>query len=316
MESRGRQWGHSSEPRHPQSSFPREGTWGYAYDQDPQGQQQLPPVSHQIQLPTGGLSGFNDSQYDMGEEISRVPRPRPQYLNAPYQADMTCDSRTYIGPQAAASPYIMEEPIYPQATGVAPPGHGQRESDRFDNIYRKYQRLLRETNSNTHLGRAVEAADSLIEMSRLVVNNVESLGILTTRRCFSAYNLLRLELTKDDKNLYKDQLDFWKQFNNCWLAFLIRQLQNSQARRKRGQPLSGGLTVLSKHNIEALGDELIRLDDGLQNTGLINYQMGVWEDEIIDGKQIIVIRMFNISLTHRSIDSMLEYLSTPAHPQN
>ena len=246
----------------------------------------------------------------MGEEISGLLRPPAipqQYLNPSYQADIAYDSGTYVGSQAAAFPYLIEEPTFPQATGVAPPGYGRREPDRLNNVYRKQQRLLRETNTNTSLGRVVEGADSLIEMSRLVLGNVESLGMLNAKRCFSAYILFYLGLTKDNEDLHKVRLEFWKEFNHSWLAFLTRQLQDSRTRRESGQPLSGGQTVLSKDRVKALGDELKSLNDDLQHTGLIDYEMGVWEKEISDGKQIIVIWMSNM-LTYHSIDSMLEYL--------
>ena len=112
-------------------------------------------------------------------------------------------------------------------------------------------------------------------------------------------------LTKDDPAVYKERLEFWKNFNYCWLAFLTRQLQNSRTRRESGQPLTGVQIVLSKDNIKALGDELIELNDDLQSTGLIDYEMGVWEEEITDGKPISIIWVSNISLTCHSTWSML-----------
>lgn len=37
-----------------------------------------------------------------------------------------------------------------------------------------------------------------------------------------------------------------------------------------------------------MGRELIRLCDGTETYGLVDYQMGVWEEEIISGRSIIV----------------------------
>ncbi len=71
-------------------------------------------------------------------------------------------------------------------------------------------------------------------------------------------------------------------------ALLTRQLDNSRRVRQSGQPLAEGETALSKDDLENLRNELIGLDDGLQATGLIDYQMGVWEEEIVDSKQINV----------------------------
>ena len=114
-----------------------------------------------------------------------------------------------------------------------------------------------------------------------------------------------LGLTKDDPGVYEERLKFWKDFNHCWLAFLTRQLQNSRALQGSGQPLTGVQTVLSKDNVKALGDELIGLNDDLKLTGLIDYEMGVWEEEIVNGKQIYITWISNISLTYHRTCSML-----------
>lgn len=39
--------------------------------------------------------------------------------------------------------------------------------------------------------------------------------------------------------------------------------------------------MLSKAALQNLGDELTRLCDGLEKSGLVDYEMGVWEEEII-----------------------------------
>ena len=45
-----------------------------------------------------------------------------------------------------------------------------------------------------------------------------------------------------------------------------------------------GQSVLSKPALQHLGDELTRLCDGLEKSGLVDYEMGVWEEEIIHCK--------------------------------
>ena len=187
MEGRGQQWGHHGEPGYPPSSFFGEGAWRYAQDPGLQRQQQLPTVPYQIQMPAGDLTSFDGSQYNMAGESSREPRPGvmpPQYRNAPRQAEVAYDFGTSVGPQTVASAFITEELISPRATGAAPPGHGEREADWSNLVYQNYQRLLRETNSNTSRGRMVETAESLIEMSRSVLGNVESLSMSPARPRF------------------------------------------------------------------------------------------------------------------------------------
>lgn len=52
---------------------------------------------------------------------------------------------------------------------------------------------------------------------------------------------------------------------------------------KSGQQLSRSQRLLSRETIEKLGNEVVRLSDGLERHGLVDYQYGVWEDEIIAG---------------------------------
>lgn len=51
-----------------------------------------------------------------------------------------------------------------------------------------------------------------------------------------------------------------------------------------GQPLPPPQTILQEDFLNRMGRELIRLCDGMERHGLVDYQMGVWEEEIISGK--------------------------------
>lgn len=41
--------------------------------------------------------------------------------------------------------------------------------------------------------------------------------------------------------------------------------------------------LLREEFLERMGQELVRLCDNMERHGLVDYQMGVWEEEIIDG---------------------------------
>lgn len=41
--------------------------------------------------------------------------------------------------------------------------------------------------------------------------------------------------------------------------------------------------------MEAMGKELIQLCDQLEQHGLVDYQMGIWEEEILSGRWIIFL---------------------------
>lgn len=52
------------------------------------------------------------------------------------------------------------------------------------------------------------------------------------------------------------------------------------------QQLSRTQSLVSKAMIKKMGNELIRLCDGIERHGLVDYQYGVWEDQITAGEQL------------------------------
>jgi hypothetical protein len=69
---------------------------------------------------------------------------------------------------------------------------------------------------------------------------------------------------------------FWQQFNICWLAFGQRILDfhcNLNLPPDRLIQL-----------VESAGCCLIAIGDNLEERGLVDYEMGIWEEEILDSK--------------------------------
>jgi hypothetical protein len=50
-----------------------------------------------------------------------------------------------------------------------------------------------------------------------------------------------------------------------------------------GQPLQHA-TLMSVNQMDEMGKELIRLCDNMEKHGLVDYEMGVWEESILDSK--------------------------------
>lgn len=61
--------------------------------------------------------------------------------------------------------------------------------------------------------------------------------------------------------------------------------------------------------MEAMGKELIQLCDQLEQHGLVDYQMGIWEEEILSGRWIIFIFLGLVSCLHLPCASL--YTSPP-----
>jgi hypothetical protein len=91
-------------------------------------------------------------------------------------------------------------------------------------------------------------------------------------------------MTKDQEELHGERLKLWTDFNNCWLALLQRQKDMTQDMVNMGQQPLPPQTLLEKDFLERMGRELVRLCDLMERHGLVDYQMGVWEEEIISSE--------------------------------
>lgn len=70
---------------------------------------------------------------------------------------------------------------------------------------------------------------------------------------------------------------------------LTEALLRSGGHRRR-QPLQSlPATMLSADTMEKIGQELIRFCDLVEPHGLVDYQMGIWEEEILDSKAYAAI---------------------------
>ncbi|KAJ5144487.1 hypothetical protein N7526_001995 [Penicillium atrosanguineum] len=132
-----------------------------------------------------------------------------------------------------------------------------------DQAFSQYQQALCGIFESTRAGRLVEASKSLLKISGWLESNARDLGIL-----------------HDNHSQYDHHLQLWKNFNLCWLAVCQTQKDMTQELVSTGQQ-PAQTSLLSRDNLEAMGKDLIRLCDQLQAHGLVDYQMGIWEEEIL-----------------------------------
>jgi hypothetical protein len=80
----------------------------------------------------------------------------------------------------------------------------------------------------------------------------------------------------DDASLQADREQLWKNFNVAWLAL---------GRAQKEAMLNGErpATLLSREAMKDMVDELVRLGDGIERHGLLDYGIGVWEERIVEG---------------------------------
>ncbi|KAJ5375477.1 hypothetical protein N7517_007483 [Penicillium concentricum] len=130
----------------------------------------------------------------------------------------------------------------------------------------RYNRILRRTFDQTRAGRLVEAGGSLLEISEWLVTNARDLGLL-----------------HDDSIQYSDRLKLWSEFNLCWLAICQKQKDLMMEVIATSQQPSH-TSLIRRDRMETMGRDLIQLCDQLEPHGLVDYQMGIWEEEILSGE--------------------------------
>lgn len=97
-------------------------------------------------------------------------------------------------------------------------------------------------------------------------------------------------LVRDDSNLHADRLKLWEDFNICWLSVLQTQKEVTEQMQQSGRNPLPQQSVLSYEFMESMGKEIVRLCDIMEKHGLVDYQMGIWEEEIISSMWRVVHR--------------------------
>lgn len=119
-------------------------------------------------------------------------------------------------------------------------------------------------------------------------------------------HITRAGLNLDDTSLHADRIKLWNDFNHAWLALGHRQIELMISSQ---QPLRAQ-TVMSKSMVKKMGDELIRLCDGIERHGLIDYQYGVWEEQITTGMCDSIRPQTPAQLTRSPQCSKIVWIST------
>jgi len=90
-------------------------------------------------------------------------------------------------------------------------------------------------------------------------------------------------LTSDDANLHEERLTLWTNFNHAWLS-LLQQQKDFMESGSRSQGL------ISEEGLEKIGRDMVRLCDSIERHGLVDYQYGVWEEQIIASESFPLAR--------------------------
>lgn len=85
-------------------------------------------------------------------------------------------------------------------------------------------------------------------------------------------------MNSDNQNLYNERIKLWDDFNHAWLAIFQRQKEMMES----GQPVQRPQSLISQDGLQKMGKDLVRLCDSIERHGLVDYQYGVWEEQIIE----------------------------------
>jgi hypothetical protein len=84
--------------------------------------------------------------------------------------------------------------------------------------------------------------------------------------------------------MHSERLRLWEEFNYSWLSALQRQKDATAEMNKTGQPSQAPQTLMEAEFLRNMGNDLIRLCDSMEKHGLVDYQLGVWEEQILDSE--------------------------------
>lgn len=189
------------------------------------------------------------------------------------------------GRSTIQSPYPVDMAEYSQSTAPEVAGQQEQEIPNFAEGYNEYQEMLKGAFENTSQGRLTEAGGSLLDMSERLLGHAKELGMAVRKFPSRFQTDLTSGLTSDNEALRDERLEMWRDFNTCWLAVLQRQKEVTQQIFDTGQRPIRPQNVLRKDDLERMAESLVRHCDRLERYGLVDYQMGVWEEEIMSSKR-------------------------------
>ncbi|KAI9749706.1 MAG: Golgi transport complex subunit 3 [Chaenotheca gracillima] len=302
------------------ASGPSASRYSYYPQSSPLGASQVPSGSLQYQsgYPQQAQRPQTFPTYESNMMFNQGPQQQPQaamyhnlpqsYVQAPYQPQrytgsmeglpesLSDVSQSYVQrdlPSGSAAPVASHENPSPYATLSYPPqqpstnkkdvptsfssgmsdlpSSGTQDPVPQDGPERgleaaleDYQRELRRIFTSVRDGHLVEAGQTLLQITSWFLSHVPAMG-----------------LGKDDENRYHERIKLWHDFNHGWLTTFQKQKDLSLAILASGQRLPATQTLMTKPLIERLADELIKQCDDLERRGLVDYEMGVWEEDIM-----------------------------------
>lgn len=234
--------------------------------------------------------GVAQPQYYGGVPSEGGPTSAPSSAIAPQSVSSQYPPLGYTPqqPTPAYSTAAMTDP-HPPTThggGYSQPAYPQPQpqqdgsTNEYDDFYNTYQAEVKKTFEQIHDGRLSEAAPALDRLSDWLLHWAETLGEFLSPYVRERAAELTIGLVRDDETHYQMRLKLWEEFNNCWLALFQKQFDLVEEMRATGQRPQAPQSIIEYDFIEKMGNKLVKNCDNMEKHGLVDYQMGVWEEEI------------------------------------
>lgn len=242
-----------------------------------------------IQVLSTGFGVAQQQYYEGGPTSAPTATIASQSVPSQYPSLAYTASQTQVGREALAPAYsaagmadpnqATSQPGYPQAN------YSESQSasgNDYDDFYRTYQSELKKTFEHVRDSRLSEAGTMLFRMSDWLLHFAETLGkFLHLCRVERAAELTVAGLVRDDETYYQQRLQLWEEFNTCWLSTLQKQKAMTQEMINTGQRPQAPKSLIDYDFLEKMGTQLVKNCDSMEKHGLVDYQMGVWEEEIV-----------------------------------
>lgn len=91
-------------------------------------------------------------------------------------------------------------------------------------------------------------------------------------------------LTVDNANLHSERIKLWDEFNFAWTGFMQKQKDMTDEMIHTGRTYREPQSVVSIDTLEKMAKDLVKLCDSIEKHGLVDYQYGVMEEEIMESE--------------------------------
>ncbi|KAF2165186.1 hypothetical protein M409DRAFT_24571 [Zasmidium cellare ATCC 36951] len=211
------------------------------------------------------FGGPQTAQYYLAGQSVPTSATMPD-LAAPHLPSQYQSAYAQAGPSASQTYGAMMDPTQPGAySAYAAAQYTPQSNQSIDQAFNNYQAQIRTLFTNVRAEQLRDVGQLLMDISHYLLGNAEALG-----------------LTRDDDNLHDDRIRLWDEFNNAWRAALQAQFDMTREWIRDNQPRREPRSVMNQQTLETLSRELVRLCDSIEKHGLVDYQMGVAEEEIMD----------------------------------